>query len=169
MGCEEFLGRMSEYLDGELPERESAAFREHLVTCEHCRRERAILGRSRDFLLSGLPQLEPPPTLWISISRSVRRSRMAGRTVLAKTRLWAAAAAACVCTLASGLLLVIRGGPGERRFQQDLSSYAQERMDVLRRTNPFVESEGGESPDVNPFSRFLHRPASNPFKEPMVK
>jgi predicted anti-sigma-YlaC factor YlaD len=54
--------RLSEYLDGSLPERQRAAIAEHLPGCASCRGELEALRRTVA-LLRDLPSVEPPDAL----------------------------------------------------------------------------------------------------------
>jgi hypothetical protein len=60
MKCREALRQIGPYMDGELPEAESARLREHLKDCPDCARRLSLLsGIKRE--LSSLPDIQPTP------------------------------------------------------------------------------------------------------------
>ncbi len=72
-GHQEIKGKLSAYLDKELPLAEDTAVREHLLDCPDCARELAELVRTME-LLKGLPKVEPPPWLASRIMARVREA-----------------------------------------------------------------------------------------------
>lgn len=68
------VGRLSAFIDGDLPEREAVAVRWHLDGCPGCRAEadamRAMIDGARDL---GRERPEPPATLWPAIEGELRR------------------------------------------------------------------------------------------------
>ena len=72
MRCEEFQENLSAFLDGEVAPELARAMREHAAGCERCHRAMQWLVRGTEVVASGLPVLEPPPGLWMAISRELQ-------------------------------------------------------------------------------------------------
>jgi len=105
---------LSAYLDGELTADEHVAVAAHLDACEACRSEFAATASARASLRS-LPQIEPPPALFL-----VDRDSPAEVRFLRPVWRWAAAGIAALA-LAVGLVL----GPGTRPPPMDLDTLAE--------------------------------------------
>ena len=69
--CEETLGLLEPYLDGDLPAAESTRLREHLRRCGACAAELELAGRIQRELRS-LPQLDCPPEVLEKVERAGR-------------------------------------------------------------------------------------------------
>ncbi len=124
--------RLSEYLDGELPEETAARLEAHLATCAACREVlsglRRVVARAR-----GLEDRPPTRDLWPAIEAHIREApaaarpavggRAEGRREAARPggvrRLaltlpqWAAAAAALVLLSAGTMFMVMAGPQGD--------------------------------------------------------
>ena len=107
MDCKYVTGKLSSYLDRELPPEQSGRVEGHLAVCAGCSRELERL-RAVSRLLEGLPGIE------VSAGLERRVLEEAARRILAQRRvsLWslaglrvAAARAAAVLVLATGLAL----------------------------------------------------------------
>jgi anti-sigma factor RsiW len=115
--------KLSAYLDGELPEEERAAIREHLAICAACRREAANLSFVSE-VLNSLEGLEPSPyfapRLRHLLSRR-ERGRRVGRIVVGA----AAAAAAALSLLLGGFLgrALYAEANGARSGNGELAAY----------------------------------------------
>ena len=70
MKCETYRELFSNFIDGELSEKQAEDLREHLRNCEACREE---LGKFRQAqtLLKLLPKREAPSELWEAIAAEV--------------------------------------------------------------------------------------------------
>lgn len=76
-GSHEFwTDRLSDWLDGELPEREAEALQEHLEVCEGCRRVEAELAEVRR-QARALGGVEPASDLWPAIAAELGRDPLA--------------------------------------------------------------------------------------------
>src|SRR5579884_1125854 len=71
MDCPRCVEYLSDYMDGTLGARRSAAVREHLADCNRCRREYTELQRVRT-LLRKLPAPTPRPEFWRRAYATVR-------------------------------------------------------------------------------------------------
>jgi anti-sigma factor RsiW len=94
--------KLSIYADGELPEAEAAAIREHLAECAACREELSRL----EFVSAALESLEgaePDPYFAPRLKRVAAGQR--GRGWPARVLVPAAAAAAAALSLAAGVFL----------------------------------------------------------------
>ena len=70
MNCNQFLQRIHEFLDGELPPRDFSAFREHVENCHTCR------GRHDEFQwVKQLPFQRLSPTLQGLLWKEVHNTR----------------------------------------------------------------------------------------------
>jgi anti-sigma factor RsiW len=65
-----WTARLSEFVDGELPDDERARCAAHLETCAECRRTTDELTRVRD-LAAGLPERQPAGDLWPEIAERI--------------------------------------------------------------------------------------------------
>ena len=71
MKCEGYRKLFSDFIDGELSEEGLEDFRDHLKSCEACRKK--LKGfRLAQMLLKLLPKKEAPPELWGAIEAKVR-------------------------------------------------------------------------------------------------
>lgn len=119
--------RLSEYLDGELPEEAATRLEAHLSTCADCREVlsglRRVVARARD-----LEDRPPTRDLWPGIEASIREAPAAARPAAGRRegarpggvrRLtltlpqWAAAAAALVLLSAGTMFMVMAGPQGD--------------------------------------------------------
>jgi len=71
MTCEDRVKKLPAYLEGELPPRESEEFKNHLASCETCRKTLEDL-KAADRLVRNLGEVEPPPWLKQQIMTRVR-------------------------------------------------------------------------------------------------
>jgi tetratricopeptide (TPR) repeat protein len=122
-----WTNRLSEYLDGDLPESERAALEAHLPGCADCRATleqlRRVVARAQ-----GLDDRAPAADLWPAIARHVgvvsldaRRARR--RLSFTVPQLAAAAVALALLSGGSAWLLVRRpAGRGERPTQSNTTS-----------------------------------------------
>src|SRR5688572_33291452 len=67
---DEWVDRLSEYVDGELSVRDQAAIEEHMVTCDVCR---VTLGELRAVIDAARSVDNPPPArdLWPAIAAAI--------------------------------------------------------------------------------------------------
>ncbi len=79
MNCEEIKNRLSEYLDGELDERESKLVGDHLENCPGCAEE--LAGLKEYFKsIDSLEKAEPPPDFLRQV-----HARLEGQSVFKTT------------------------------------------------------------------------------------
>jgi anti-sigma factor (TIGR02949 family) len=69
--CEETFRRLDDYLDRELSEHEMKLVREHLETCEACRKHDVFESAVLQQLRSKLCRIDMPPDLMMEIRRSL--------------------------------------------------------------------------------------------------
>jgi tetratricopeptide (TPR) repeat protein len=121
-----WTNRLSEYLDGDLPEHERAALEAHLPGCAACRATleqlRRVVARAQ-----GLDDRPPTADLWPAIARHVgvvsldaRRARR--RLSFTVPQLAAAAVALALLSGGSAWLLVRRPGGGGGRASQSTTT-----------------------------------------------
>ena len=113
MNCQTHRERMSDLLDGLLGPQEEARLREHIASCDDCRRHYAALEKTVG-LLQSLPAISTPRDLTSAIqNRTTRRRRpFPALTLLHSVQLRAAMAAMIV--LAFGLFAYLRYGQPPR-------------------------------------------------------
>lgn len=80
--CESIQEVLTDYMARELGDAPSVAVREHLRTCEACRRDAAAIQKAMDLLRDAAPQSQPAATL-----SEDRRKRLA-RAVMHPVREW---------------------------------------------------------------------------------
>ena len=75
---DQWMNRLSEYIDGELDSSERAALEAHLATCGQCY---AMLGELRQVVARAKSLEDSPPTtdLWTGIAREIRREQAPAR------------------------------------------------------------------------------------------
>ncbi len=75
---DQWMNRLSEYIDGELDSSERAALEAHLATCGQCY---AALGELRQVVARAKSLEDSPPTtdLWTGIAREIRREQAPAR------------------------------------------------------------------------------------------
>jgi len=108
-----WTARLSEFVDGEMPDDERARCEGHVETCAECRRIADELIRVRD-LAAGLPERQPAGDLWPGIAA---RIGVPDSRVLPLRRRWtftlpqlAAAAVLLVVAGAAGTVMLTRTG-----------------------------------------------------------
>jgi len=81
MKCRGVEDRLSDYLEGSLPEAEAVAVAEHLFGCVSCARRRSSLRRALN-LLAELPRMEAPGVAAAVVSRLELERRGPGLALL---------------------------------------------------------------------------------------
>ena len=119
--CRESL-RIQDFLDGELPPGEAAAFRAHLAGCRECAAELASF-QSLIATLERAPLLAPRPELTGRILEQVLPSRARRRRLVALGWGYAAALAACV-----GAVALWAPQPGGNALLETLSGQLSHRL-----------------------------------------
>lgn len=71
MKCEENLGLLEEYLDGELSAEDQERVSEHLITCTSCAAEFAALTAEQEMFARYDREIEVSPSLWNEIEESI--------------------------------------------------------------------------------------------------
>ncbi len=71
MKCEEYRELFSDFIDGELSEKQIEDFRNHLKNCKTCKEEFKSFRQSQT-MLKLLPKKEASPELWRTIETRVR-------------------------------------------------------------------------------------------------
>lgn len=94
--------RLSAFLDDELSDDDALIVTRHLLRCEFCLGELETLRQTRS-AVRGLPQVDPPPTLWERLDVAALAAPGEGRTVVA-------AVAALVLVLTVYLLMATGAG-----------------------------------------------------------
>jgi anti-sigma factor ChrR (cupin superfamily) len=156
MSYDEFVEKLSDYLDGALDEAERRAVAAHLNECASCR---ISLDELRTLVehAHALPSHEAPEEVWERI-----RARVGGVTTSqptfwsSKTALWMAVAACLV--LAAGLWLVLRGSRPDAPAQDELvtmvadelraaDTHYQKAIDGLEQI--IAQNQGALPPELN--------------------
>ncbi|MDP6438810.1 MAG: zf-HC2 domain-containing protein, partial [Candidatus Brocadiia bacterium] len=111
MKCENTKRRLSEYLDGVLPDEEHAAVEAHVAECAGCRTELEALRRTVE-AVAGLPHHRAPAGFRARVAARVRAEAVArpgrGARIIS---LWPRlAAVAAMFILAAGITFLVDGG-----------------------------------------------------------
>ncbi|MFB3882778.1 MAG: zf-HC2 domain-containing protein [Armatimonadota bacterium] len=123
--CEEFRGRLADYLVGGLKARQRPRIEAHLQVCAECRAEMAALERTAA-VVEGTALAEAPAGAWGAIRERIERP---GSVVARGLRwAWGAAASAVVIALIVIALFVTRPGGGPTEVA--MSPPAEEEMQV---------------------------------------
>ena len=110
LSCEEALGILEPYLDGELPAAEATRLRGHLERCAACAAELELAGKIQRELRS-LPQLDCPPEV-------LERVRGSGRGEVVPFTLRRFGTGIRIAAAAAALALAVGGGALFLHIQQ---------------------------------------------------
>jgi len=77
MACETWTAKLDTYLDGELPEKEEPALREHLRICSVCASNALDRMRIKRFIQSAAPRFHPDPAFRARMQRGISTPHVA--------------------------------------------------------------------------------------------
>jgi len=128
--------RMSEWISGDLNERDAATVRTHLAACATCAEVGAEL-RAQSAGLRGLDRPEPPPTLWPTIEGAMEEQE--ARAWSWPAWLWGALAGATVAGIVAWA--VATGLPRGRELTQGVSPSLTRSSGTVAITSPGQEND----------------------------
>jgi anti-sigma factor RsiW len=165
MTCADCLESLGAYIDGELPEEEASAMKQHLETCADCAAAHRRLVATSSRVKAGLMRYQAPDVLKARIRASLAETREAPDqhvlVALPRGRAWPrmVAAAAVVAIVSSGLTFATlrERAPSNSTEQQVLASHIRSLMpghltDVAsndqHNVKPWFNGRVNMSPDV---------------------
>ncbi len=160
--CEEALGLLEPFIDGDLSPSESTRLREHLERCPACAAELELAARIQRELRS-LPQLDCPPEVLEKVERA-GRSEVVPFPRRDRAGLRIAAIAALLALAVGGGALFLRFEERDRPSPQEIAQATAEARyalayigKVTRRTRMNLREDVLEKRLVEPASRSVSR------------
>ncbi|MEP7327207.1 MAG: zf-HC2 domain-containing protein [Gemmatimonadota bacterium] len=142
---DQWMHRLSEYLDGELTPVERSGVEDHLSTCETCRR---VLDELRIVMAQAavLPDREPQADLWPGVREAIAQGRVvpisaarpARRFSFSLAQLTAAAAALVLVSASAVWFTVARGPDGVAAMRTDSATVRSVSFDPRGRADSAI-------------------------------
>lgn len=164
MECQSSSERFSPWLDGELPESETARLEAHLLECTQCRQEFESLKTTSQAVENHLESLSPSASLWEGIQHEISPASPK-RPAPARPRRfliwsWLPVAAALIVSV------ILWPSDPATTLEKDFESFVAERR--LEESRPGLAAQSGDearapAEDPNPFRDVDYESDANPF------